>query len=430
MIETLHRTGHTGRPAWVVAIMVAAAFGCTSMTPGNPRYQPGRLEFDWPRHPALTTSIRRSTDERLLIDTALLEVKLQDLAITSAVARANGRATPTFSRTMELDQKWRLSKPDDPFSQSSTDATCSRSLALLVEENSDFEEIIVTDSRGFVVCQSRPSAHYFHGDQDWWRECVETGLLSHSRLVFDDSDGTLALSIFAPVLDPSSSMPIGVARAVVRRLAAGGTPVARGGAPDGRSIQAESNLGNVACAGTGDCSRDSLPGNQRLRLPRHSGAGPRAPLRVSCSRTQDSRHRHSGRLRIAITRPRVVPGRVAGWVRRPAHGATVRAPGLVGLERLAEFDWRSARDRRPVLRGVRPRSTSLDPDAGRPPGGSEGSKTTSAGQRPPESLFVVRPNPLLQPFSNARVQNVLGPASISAHSPGQLGLGPQRRALH
>jgi hypothetical protein len=68
-----------------------------------------------------------------------------------------------------------------------------------------------------VVCQSRMTEHYFHGNQTWWRECVEGGRLSHSRVDYDAASGAVALSIFAPVLDPSTGEAIGVARAVLRR---------------------------------------------------------------------------------------------------------------------------------------------------------------------------------------------------------------------
>ena len=60
---------------------------------------------------------------------------------------------------------------------------------------------------------------YYLGDESWRRECVEGGRLSHSRILYDDENNTIALTIFAPVLDPSTQQSMGVARAGIRRLA-------------------------------------------------------------------------------------------------------------------------------------------------------------------------------------------------------------------
>ena len=43
------------------------------------------------------------------------------------------------------------------------------------------------------------------------------GLEAYSRLDYDAGSGAVALSIFAPVLDPSTGENIGVARASLRR---------------------------------------------------------------------------------------------------------------------------------------------------------------------------------------------------------------------
>ncbi len=204
---------------FVAALCLSTIFACSAATPNNVSYRPGRFEFDWPRHAALTPRIRGSVNERLLRDTELLVVKLQDIAVTTAVARANSLSTPSLEMLMQIDQEWRTAMTQSPVVASRTDAACSRSLGLLIDEGSDFVEILVTDSRGLVVCQSRMTARFYLGDQNWWRECVEGGRLSHSRLVYDRDSDTLALSIFAPVLDPSTRESIGVARAVVRRRA-------------------------------------------------------------------------------------------------------------------------------------------------------------------------------------------------------------------
>ncbi len=197
--------------------LLAGVMGCSSVIPGNTRYRPGRFEFDWPPQATPTPGARRSTNERLSIDTKLLIVKLQDVAVTSAVSRANSRTPASPIAVMTVDEQWRRASIEDPIVSSRVDAACSESLKLLSVQNSDFKEVIVTDSRGFVVYQTRMTERYFQGDQDWWRECVETGRLSHSRLNYDAMSGAVDLSIFAPVLDPSTGEAIGVARALVRR---------------------------------------------------------------------------------------------------------------------------------------------------------------------------------------------------------------------
>lgn len=158
-----------------------------------------------------------SVNERLSIDTGLLTVKLQDAAVTSAVIRANARTPMSPMLVMTIDEEWGRASVQDSIVSSRVDVGCSESLKLLSAQRSDFREVIVTDSRGFVVCQTRMADRYFQGAQRWWRECVESGSLSHSRLSYDATSGEVALSIFAPVLDPSTGNPIGVARALVRR---------------------------------------------------------------------------------------------------------------------------------------------------------------------------------------------------------------------
>ncbi len=205
--------------AALATFLLAGVMACSSVTPANTRYRPGRFEFDWPPQATLAPGVRRSADERLSIDTELLIVKLQDIAVTSAVSRANSRRPANRAAVMKVDEQWRTASIQDPTVSSRVDAACSESLRLLSVQSSDFEEILVTDSQGLVVCQSRMTERYFQGDQAWWRECVESGRLSHSRLDYDAATGALALSIFAPVLDPSTEESIGVARALLRRHA-------------------------------------------------------------------------------------------------------------------------------------------------------------------------------------------------------------------
>jgi hypothetical protein len=203
----------------LAVILLLGSLSCVSGDGTRTRYRPGRFEFDWPNHPSLTTPVRKSLDERLSLDTEILIVKLQDVVITDAVADANARSAPSFTQMMALEESWKSSEAGTALVETHTDSLCGRSLELLVRENSDFEEIVVTDLRGMIVCQSRMAQHFFYGDQDWWRECVETGQLSHSRLVYDENERSLGLSIFAPVRDPDTNEPIGVARALIRRRA-------------------------------------------------------------------------------------------------------------------------------------------------------------------------------------------------------------------
>ena len=203
--------------AALATFLLVGVLGCSSVMPGNTRYRPGRFEFDWPPLATPTSAVRESTNERLSIDTKLLTVKLQDAAVVSAIHRANARTPASPMAVMTLDEQWRSASSQDPIVSSRVDSACSESLKLLSVQSSDFMEVIVTDSRGFVVCQTRMADRYFQGAQTWWRECVESGRLSHSRLSYDATSGAVDLSIFAPVRDPSTGEAIGVARALVRR---------------------------------------------------------------------------------------------------------------------------------------------------------------------------------------------------------------------
>jgi hypothetical protein len=205
------------RLKWAVAsttFLLAGVMGCSSMQLDHSRYRPGRFEFDWPSRAVLTPAARRSADERLSVDAASLIVKLQDAAVTSAVSRANSHPPASPASVMKIDEEWSTAGIQDAAVSSRVDVGCSESLKLL---NSDFEKVLVTDSRGHIVCQTHMTERYFQGDQPWWRECVASGRLSHTRLDYDAGSGAVALSIFAPVLDPSTGENIGVARASLRR---------------------------------------------------------------------------------------------------------------------------------------------------------------------------------------------------------------------
>ena len=159
------------RLKWAAAsttFLLAGVMGCSSMQLDNSSYRPGRFEFDWPSQAVPTLRARRSADERLSVNAASLVVKLQDAAVTSAVSRANSRPPTSAASVMKIDDQWSKAGILDPAVSSRVSAECSESLKLL---NSDFEKVLVTDSRGHIVCQTHRTERYFQGDQPWWREC-------------------------------------------------------------------------------------------------------------------------------------------------------------------------------------------------------------------------------------------------------------------
>lgn len=191
--------------------------GRGSMTPANTRYEPSRFELDWPSRSSINADVRRRVNERLALDAELLIVQLQEIAVTTAVDRSISQSATSPFGILRIEAEWAAASSLDTIVVSRTDEACSHSLERLGNTSSDFVEILATDSRGLVVCQSRMTERHYQRDQAWWRECVEIRSLSHSRLVYDENADALALSILALVLDPSTAEPIGVARALLRR---------------------------------------------------------------------------------------------------------------------------------------------------------------------------------------------------------------------
>lgn len=97
------------------------------------------------------------------------------------------------------------------------DPEVDRNLAGVVER-SFYAELIVTDRNGFVVAGSGTTTDFVQSDELWWQEAF-SGLAYVSGVEFDESTGTVSVSIAWPVAGAGGAV-VGVVKGVLdlRRL--------------------------------------------------------------------------------------------------------------------------------------------------------------------------------------------------------------------
>ena len=145
-------------------------------------------------------------DEEL---TELLRVKLRAVRhmalnprLVRAVRRQNAQALG--AETIEQrDRIWQAGKELTAFKRSLQESPAGQFLMRTVNSNDSFNEAFLTDSAGANVAAFPATSDYFQGDEEKWANSFNggQGKLFIGPLELDDSTGTQAVQVSAPVVD-------------------------------------------------------------------------------------------------------------------------------------------------------------------------------------------------------------------------------------
>ncbi|HWO89310.1 MAG TPA: methyl-accepting chemotaxis protein [Gemmatimonadales bacterium] len=136
------------------------------------------------------------------------------------------------------------------------DAT-AESFLRSVARSSDFAELFVTESHGYVAVTTNRTSDFVQSDEEWWRRAF-AGETYQSAVLFDSSAGVISLELAAPVM--RGGRRVGVIKGVfdisrLARLVAGsstGSSDVQVVSADGRLIVAEGGVGTLNRAADAD----------------------------------------------------------------------------------------------------------------------------------------------------------------------------------
>jgi len=156
----------------------------------------------------------------------LIHHELDNPVYVEILHMANAEKITLSSETIkQWDQQWALDSPKDVLAQTLLNSACSQQLQVFQSAHPQFAELFITDASGRNVCLTNKTSDYYQADEDWW---INTNLSSdpfglYSPIEFDESSSTESISLFLPVLDPSTGNKLGILKAVVKlsRLAEG-----------------------------------------------------------------------------------------------------------------------------------------------------------------------------------------------------------------
>jgi hypothetical protein len=204
---------------WICWILVGAAtsFGCSS-GPKNVEYDQGTFYFDGPLAGEHHEDTRNALNDQFSEDTQQLARFAHHPDVLEALRRASqANKSLTPADIVRIDSAWRVASPGDAAIVSRIDAHCSRMLEEFQTRNPSFAEVMITDRRGFNVCQSNKTTDYYQGDERWWIDTFGSTKPSHGKLERDASAEAIGVSIYLPVSEPGTGNPLGVAKGLIWR---------------------------------------------------------------------------------------------------------------------------------------------------------------------------------------------------------------------
>jgi len=117
-----------------------------------------------------------------------------------------------------LDEEWLQESPNDVLAQTLLHSACSEQLRAFQSSHPEFAEIFITDGQGRNVCLTNKTSDYYQADESWWVQTHTSndpyGL--HSPIEYDESSSTESISLYLPVLDPSTGNKLGILKAVLK----------------------------------------------------------------------------------------------------------------------------------------------------------------------------------------------------------------------
>lgn len=157
-------------------------------------------------------------EQVLIKETGYLEELIRDPAILSAVIASNKKdASLSKEDIARIDDEWQKSKGVTPFIQQFLSNSTAERLLTFQKVHPGFKEVFVANAYGLNVGQTNKTSDYLQSDEAWWQNSYNDGVgkVSHGKIEFDESSQTEAISLYVPIIDPSSSKAVGVLKAVL-----------------------------------------------------------------------------------------------------------------------------------------------------------------------------------------------------------------------
>ena len=114
----------------------------------------------------------------------------------------------------EIDRNWCRHVGLPPDAAVLLDSPTSRFLHEVVSADPIYRELLMADRHGRLVAASGVTSDYYQGDEYWWREVVNRGLVSVTDVAWDESAEVFALEVAAPIEDHAGGVT-GVLKAVI-----------------------------------------------------------------------------------------------------------------------------------------------------------------------------------------------------------------------
>lgn len=123
----------------------------------------------------------------------------------------------SMNEILQLDRRWVDAEGVDEFIKPFLENEVAIKLREFQAEHMEFSEIFVTDIQGLNVGQTNKTTDYYQADEDWWMGTYNEGKGKsyHGQIEFDESSQTEAISLYVPIIDPTTGKIIGVAKAVM-----------------------------------------------------------------------------------------------------------------------------------------------------------------------------------------------------------------------
>ncbi len=154
----------------------------------------------------------------------ILEKKMEGLTkfLSTSTALSEIRAANEANKNLSmsnitaLDDAWIASKSITPFIEKILTNKISSELMVYKESTPGLNELFVTDIYGLNVGQTGKTSDYYQADEAWWVNSFNggVGMTFHGNIEFDKSSQTEAISIYLPIIDPSTQNVIGVLKGV------------------------------------------------------------------------------------------------------------------------------------------------------------------------------------------------------------------------
>ncbi len=180
----------------------------------DPRTQMTPAQAALVKEPSLAAEV----EQILTKEEGVLAAVTTDAVVLDAVRSANAKdKSLSMAEITTLDKAWIASKTTTAAMQAIMQNAASQKLLAFQAINPGFKEIFVADAYGLNAAETDKTSDYYQADEAWWVNSFNggTGKIIHGPIEFDQSSQTEAISLYIPVIDPSTGTAIGVMKGVL-----------------------------------------------------------------------------------------------------------------------------------------------------------------------------------------------------------------------